>query len=253
MAAGIGLGQLLGVVREARAADRARAFLAVQGPGAPQLAERLSRGGDPAAVRVGSGSAGALATVVLLADAPSGSETEAMRRAARASAAIVVVRTGGHDVRLPYVFPDAVIEADGGDVDVARLARALAAELGAEAAALAARLPVLQDAVERDVVARTAVTNAAVAVLPWIRQAHMPLMTLAQARMLLALDIARGRSLPDAPRELAAVAGPELAAALAAGVGLRGFYRRLPVRGRLLGAAVAYGGTRALGELRRRL
>lgn len=253
MPAGIGLGQLLGVVREARAAGPSGAFVAVQGAAAAELAGRLAAGGDPAAVRVGRGSAGALATVLLLADAPSRSETDAMRSAARASAAIVVVRTGAHDVRLPYVVPGAVIEADGGQVDVARVARALAAELGGAAAPLAARLPVLREAVERDIVARTSVSNAAVAMLPWIQQAHMPLITLAQARMLFTLGIARGRSLADAPQELVAVAGLELAAALAMGAGLRGVYRRLPLRGRLVGAAVAYGGTRALGELRRRL
>jgi uncharacterized protein (DUF697 family) len=187
--------------------------------------------------------------VVVLAAAPGQGEQDAMRRAARAGTPLVVVRAGGFPGPVPYALPSDVIDVAGDDVPLDRVVDVLAAALGDEdAVALAGRLPALREAVERRVIGRTALANAAIAAAPWMKQAHLPLMSLAQGRMLLGLGAAEGVALPRDPQQLAAAAGPPLAGALVAGVGLRALYRRLPVRGPLVAALVAYAGTRALGE-----
>jgi uncharacterized protein (DUF697 family) len=253
MPAGIGTGQLWGLVRETRDLERGAGALAISGPGAWELAARLSDGGDPAAVFVGANPESALAAIVLLDGVPGTAELDTMRRAARAGVPLLAVRGSGHGGRLPYVLAEDVIDVAEGTVPVERIAAAVASALGDEAAPLAARLPVLRDAVQRRVIGRAAVTNAVIAAAPWITQAQMPLLTLTEGRMLLRLGVARGGALPRDPRELALAAGAPLAGSLGAGLALRELYRRLRWRGRLAGAAVAYTGTRALGELRTRV
>ncbi len=254
MVAGIGLGQLWGLVREVRSSERREPSIVVSGPGADRLAAALGAGGEAGAVRVGADPARAAASVVVLGAAPTATERDAMRRVARAGAALVVVRVAGFGGAVPYALPSDVIDAAADDIPLAPVAAALAAALPDEdAVALAGRLPTLREAVQRRVIGRTALANAAVAVAPWIKQAHLPLMTLAQGRMLLVSGIAAGNALPREPQRLAATAGVPLAAALGAGIGLRALVRRLPVRGPLVAAAVAYAGTRALGEARSRL
>lgn len=253
MPAGVGVGQLRALVRETRSLEQRSRPIAVSGPGAAELAARLVAGGDPGAVRVGSGD-DAAASVVLLAASPGPAERQAMRRAARAGTALVVVRLGGYDGSAPYALASDVIDAPRGDLPPDALVDALAAALpGDVAVALAARLPVLRGAVSRRLIARTALANAAIGASPWMRRAHLPLMTAAQGRMLLDLGVVEGATLPRDPQRLAAVAGLPLGGALVAGLGLRGIYRRLPVRGPLVAALVAYAGTRALGELRARI
>jgi uncharacterized protein (DUF697 family) len=177
-----------------------------------------------------------------------------MRDAARAGAPVVVVRVGGFVGPVPYALPTDVIDAVADDALLGRVIDVLAAALGGDdAVALAARLPVLRGAVERRVIRRTSLANAAIAAAPWLKEAHLPLLSLAQARMLLGLGVAEGSALPHDPQGLAAAAGPPLGGALVAGLGLRALYRRLPVRGPLAAALVAYAGTRALGEVRIRV
>lgn len=254
MPAGIGLGQLWALVREARSLEQRGPTIEVSGPGADRLAAELAAGGEAGAVRVGGGLARAAASVVVLAAAPAAAEHEAMRRAARAGAPLVVVRVGGFAGSVPYVLPSDVIDAAGDAVPLDRVVEVLAAALdGDDAVALAGRLPSLRRAVERRVIGHTALANAVIAAAPWLKQAHLPLMSLAQGRMLLGFGVAEGRALPRDPQRLAAAAGLPLAGALAAGIGLRALYRRLPVRGPLVAAAVAYAGTRALGEARSRI
>jgi uncharacterized protein (DUF697 family) len=76
--------------------------------------------------------------------------------------------------------------------------------------------------------------------------ADLPMLTLNQLRLLLRLEQAYGLDVD--PRERL----PELAATLGAGLGLRALARelldRVPVAGWAVQGAVAYAGTRALGE-----
>lgn len=253
MPAGIGVGQLLGLVRDTRARAQGRGFVSVLGPGASQLAQQLSEGGDATAVRIGA-SGEALALVVLVEQEPGRAEMEAMRRSARAGVAIVAVRSGSPPaLPVPYVLPEDVVEVSGLPGPVEPIVRALVAALGDEAAALAGRVPRLREETRRHEVSRTAFASAALAAAPFVPQARMPLLTLAQGAMLLRLELVEGKPLPQDPAGVARVSAPALGAAVAAGFVFRGLYRRLPRRGALPGAAIAYAGTRLLGELRARV
>jgi hypothetical protein len=85
-----------------------------------------------------------------------------------------------------------------------------------------------------------------------MQQAQMPVLTFAQSRMVLMLGLSRGDVLPRDPQQLALAAGPAVGSCIALGFGARALVRRLPVRGRLVRAGVAYAGTRLLGEARLR-
>ncbi len=104
----------------------------------------------------------------------------------------------------------------------------------------------------RRLISTTAVLNAAVAASP-AKQAQFPALTLAQGRMLLLLGIARGEVLPRDPKQLAIASGPSLAAPVGVGLATRALVRRLPVRGPLVRAAIAYAATHGLGTARSRL
>ena len=82
---------------------------------------------------------------------------------------------------------------------------------------------------------------------------QLPLLSMAQSRMLLMLDACRGEVIPRDPQGVATVAGPRVAASVGLGFAARTLVRRLPVQGRIVRAGVAYAGTRALGETRVRL
>jgi uncharacterized protein (DUF697 family) len=252
MPAGIGLGALWRLVTETRSLGERDDFVAVSGAGAQSLGERLTEGGDPGTVRVGANPAGSVLFIVLLDSPPGPEATDLMRRATRARIPLVVVRTAAFTGPLPYVLPSHVVDARGGPIPLDRLVHVLAAVLGEDAVGLAGRLPVLRQAIERRLIDHTALASAMIPVSPRAQDAHMPLLTLAQARMLLRLGVAAGRALPHDPQQLAAAVGPTLAGSFAAGLGLRALYRRLPAHGPLVAAAVAYAGTRALGELHAR-
>jgi uncharacterized protein (DUF697 family) len=253
MPAGISVGALWRLVNETRSIGERAGFVAVSGPGARGVAEQLTAGGDPGAARVTADPAGSALSIVLLDSPPGPAETDAMRRATRSRIPLVVVRTAAFTAPLPYVLPSHVIDAGTGTIPLGRLVRTLASVLGEEAVGLAGRLPLLRPAVERRLIDHTALVSAMIPLTPRGPDAHMPSLTLAQGRMLLRLDVASGRALPRDPQLLAAAVGPTLAGAFAAGLGLRALYRRLPARGPLVAAAVAYAGTRALGELHGRI
>jgi uncharacterized protein (DUF697 family) len=162
------------------------------------------------------------------------------------------VRRGGHAGRLPYVLAADVIEADTTAAVVDEVAAAIA-RVAPDAPSLASRLPVLRPAVTSRLIRTTSLTNAAVAGLPFSDKAHFPVLTLAQERMLLLLGVARGDVLPRDPQQLAIASGPALAVPLGVGLAARALVRRLPLRGPLVRAAVAYAATRALGAARRPL
>src|SRR5207237_372010 len=95
-------------------------------------------------------------------------------------------------------------------------------------------------------VASFSAKNGLVGAAVFIPGADLPVLTLNEVRMVLRLEQAYGLAVD--PRERA----PEVLASLAAGVGLRAAARELldlvPVAGWAVKGAVAYAGTRALGE-----
>jgi uncharacterized protein (DUF697 family) len=122
----------------------------------------------------------------------------------------------------------------------------IAARLGEDGAPLAARVPVLRRAVADQLVASFSRRNGIVGAAVFVPGADMPLLTLNEIRMVLRLEQTYGLDI-DLRERL-----PEIAAILGAGLGLRELARELQdvVRGGgwAVKGAVAYAGTRALGE-----
>ena len=244
MPAGIGIGQIAGLVREVRAFEGVAPRIAISGPGADELATSLAADGDRSAIMVDGDSATAVIALRLIEADPSEAERAVLRRLGKGRTPVIVVRRGGSE-RIPHVLADDVVdlEVEG----IGAIAAAIARAAGADGPSLAARLPILRAPVSRRLVRTTAFANAALAASSRVVQPQLPLLTFAQARMLLLLGIARGETLPRDPQGLLRAAGPYVAAALGTGLGARALVRRLPVGGRVVRAAIAFGGTRALG------
>ena len=242
--AGLGVRDVVGVVREARDTAGSTAAIVVSGVLATELARALQRGSEHAsAVRVGGDPAGAAAFVIVLGGGPSADDEQVMRAAARALVPIVAVQTDPRaDPPLAYVPPSAVVMCKPGQgFPVDEIARALADQLGHDATALASRIPAVRDVVVRELVRRASLRAAAIGVLPWRKEADLPALALIQARLVLDVAAAHGRTVD---RERA----PELAAVVGSGLGVRSLVRRLPRRLPLIGGLTGYLTTRALGE-----
>ena len=247
---GVSPGVLLRLAREARDGGRPAGSLLVIGPLAPQLARLLAQGGDAGLVRTGGGVGSAAAVVSILGGVPTDEQRVLLRAATRAGVATVAVQTGAGDVPVPYVLrEDVVVCRPGAGFPVEEIAAALVRGLGREAAPLAARLPVLRPATQRCLAQQAAGIAAGLSAAPWGSDRHLPLLVPLQARLLRDLDIAAGRPAPSSQQELGAAVAPEVGAALALGLVARGLVRRLPVRSRLVDAAVAGGATFALATL----
>jgi len=132
---------------------------------------------------------------------------------------------------------------------VADVARAIASAVGDRGAGLAARLPVLRDAVVDELIRSCARKNAVIAAAVFVPGVDMPVLTLNQARLVLRIGQAYGREV-DRTRL------PELLGVVGVGFGLRTVARELldfvPFAGWAAKGAVAYAGTKALGEAARR-
>jgi uncharacterized protein (DUF697 family) len=170
----------------------------------------------------------------------------ALKRARRARVPIVAVAPEEVD-DVPYVLATDVVRVRRGEgFPVEAIARAVAGKLGEDSAPLAARLPVLRRAVGERLVAAFSRKNGILAAAVFVPGADFPLLLRNQVRMVLRLEQAYGLD-PD-PRERV----PEIAATVAAGLGFRAAGRALldlvPVAGWAVQGAVAYAGTRALGE-----
>jgi uncharacterized protein (DUF697 family) len=207
----------------------------------PLLARELRAGGDPAAVREGGSANGAAALVWIGAPDP-----ERLRAASRAKVAIVAVT----DLEsVPYVLDtDLVRVAAGERLPTAEVAKALARRMGREGAGVAARLPVLRDAVVDELIRSISRQNATIAAAVWVPGVDMPALTLNQARLVLRIAVAHGEAI-DGSRL------PELLGVVGAGFGFRAIARQLvglvPVAGWAAQGALAYGGTKAIGEAAR--
>ena len=249
MALPVSLGAARGLLKELRVAAEDDRPLAIGGPHelAEVLRRELVRGGSPAAVRVGDPEDAALYLRVI-GRAPTAEDEQALKRARRARVPIVAIAAGpiGDDVRIPFVLATDVVHVPpGSGFPVEEIAVAIARKLGEAATPLAARLPVLRDAVCAYLVESFARKNAVVAAAVFIPGVDMPLLTLNQLRLVLRIAAAYGE-------EMNGDRVPEALAVVAAGLGLRTVARELldlvPFAGWALKGAVAYAGTKAVGE-----
>ena len=242
-----------GLVKELRTSTQDARPLVVSGPLAPQLAKELSRGGDPAAIRVDGRPEDGIALVRILGGAPTEEDERVLRDASRAGVPIVVVQTSPDEVfDVPYVLAtDIVVCPPGSGFPVEELARVLAARLGESATGLAARLPVLRDVVAQALIERFSRQNGIIGVAVFVPGADFAVLTLNQIRLVLRLAAAHGVEIE--PQRL-----PEVLATVGAGLGFRAIARRLlasvpvPVAGWLVKGGIAYVGTRVLGEAAQR-
>jgi len=238
----VSIGGLRKLIKELDAAGRDWLPIAVGGATeiARMLEQELTRGGDAAAVRIGSPKEAAVYVHIATGD-----DEAALKAARRARVPIVAVSFGEEE--LPFVYATDVVQVGPGErLPVDRVAGAIAARLGEDGAPLAARLPVLRRAVCDRIVASFARKNGLAAVALFVPGADLPVLALNQVRMLLLLDQAYGLELD--PRQRL----PEIVATVGAGLGLRAVARELldlvPVAGWAVKGGVAYAGTRALGE-----
>jgi uncharacterized protein (DUF697 family) len=216
---------------------------------APVLRQQFFRGGaDPAAVRLGDPE-GADVYVHVLASPPTEDDEAVLRRARRARVPIVAVVAGasGEDSVIPYVLATDVVRA-GESFPLEAIAHTIAARLGERGAPLAARVPLLREAVCEQLVESLARKNGLVAAAAWGSGSDLPVLTLNEFRLVLRLAQAYGE-------ESGAERLPELLATLGAGLGLRAAARdvlqRVPVAAWAVNGAIAYGGTLALGRAAR--
>jgi uncharacterized protein (DUF697 family) len=227
------------LVREVRRGSGDQRPLAVAGAREllPIIAKQLREGGDPSAVVEGRVEN---AAVLIWVGAP---DEEALRAADRAGVPIVAVTDANE---LPYVLAtDLVHVPPGQGFPIDAIARAVARKLGEDGTALAARLPSIRGAVCHDLISSFSKKNAIIAAAVFIPGVDMPVLTLNQARLVLRIALAYGQ---DIDRERAF----ELLGVVGLGFGLRTVARELldlvPVAGWAVKGAVAYAGTKAIGE-----
>jgi len=203
----------------------------------PTLRAKLGVGG-------GDDPRGAAVYVHVWAD--DGSDEAALKRARRARVPVVAIVPDDVD-GVPYVLATDVVRlGPGKGFPVESIARVIAARLGEDGAPLAARVPVLRRAVAEELITSFARKNALVAAAVFIPGVDLPVLLRNELRLVLRLHQAYGRN-PD-PRERLPEVGVTVGAAFALRTVARELLDLVPVAGWALKGAVAYAGTRALGE-----
>jgi uncharacterized protein (DUF697 family) len=227
------------VLRELRRGTGGTGPVAVAGARelVPLLARELRAGGDASAVVEGVADGAAALVWVGPPD------VDALRAASRASVPVVALTDADS---IPYVFASGIVHVRPGQgFPVEEIARALARALGDNGASLAARLPVLREAVCDHLIASFARRNGLVAAAVFLPGVDRPLLTRNQIRLVLRIGSAHGAQ-SDKRRLF------ELLGVVGASFGLRAVARELveltPVAGWAVRGAVAYTGTRAIGE-----
>lgn len=230
---------LLSLAREVRRGSGDQRPLAVAGARelVPLLARELRAGGDATAVVEGRAED---AAALVWIGAP---DEDALQAASHSGIPIVAVTEAE---TVPYVFAtDLVRVPPGSGFPVQEIAAAVARRLGEDGTALAARLPVLRGAVCEELIRTFSKRNAIIAAAVFVPGVDMPVLTINQARLVLRIGLAYGQPVD---KERAA----ELAGVVGAGFGFRAVARELldvvPVAGWAVKGAVAYTGTRAVGE-----
>jgi uncharacterized protein (DUF697 family) len=245
MAVPIKLGALRALLKEISVSAEYAKPLVVGGASslAQVLGRELGRDAQADAVRADGDPQRAAVYVHVLGAAD---DEEALKRARRARVPIVAVAAEDVDT-VPYVLATDVVRVHPGEgFPVDEIARVLARRLGETGAPLAGRVPALRRAVADELVRSFARRNGVVGAAVFVPGADMPILALNEVRLVLRLHQAYGLELD--PRERL----PELAATMGASFGLRAVARELldlvPFAGWAIKGAVAYAGTRALGE-----
>ena len=251
---GIGPRDVVSLARYQRRTHDLHRPLLVTGLLAEQLAKELRAGGDPSLVRTSGDPAEAALFVRVVAGAATAEDERLFRSATRALVPVVAVQTADRPVRLPYVLAEDVVRCPpGSGFPLAEIADRIAAALGEAGAPLAASLPVLRDAVTRRRAADGALSAAALSALGAASGPKLPVLALAQARMLSDVHLASGADSGGDQKAAAQELAVPLALSLGTGLAARELVRRLPRRARVLDAAVAAGVTFALAAVFRRL
>jgi len=230
---------VLSIARELRRGAGDRRPLAVAGAHelVPLLARELRAGGDASAV-VEQRVEGAAALVWL--GAP---DEEQLRAATRAGTPIVAVSDAP---QLPYVLATDIVRVPPGQgFPLDEIAAAVARKLGEDGTSLAARLPILRRPLCDAMIASFAKRNGMVSAAIFVPGVDMPVLTLNQIRLVLRIAMAYGQQI-DRNRAM------ELLGVVGAGFGFRAAARELldfvPVAGWAVKGAIAYAGTKAVGE-----
>jgi len=230
---------IVSLVRELRRGAGDPRPLAVAGARelVPLLARELRAGGDAGAVVEGQFED---AAVLIWIGAP---DEDALRDASRRGVPIIAVTEAE---TVPYVLAtDLVRVPPGAGFPVEEIAGAVARRLGEDSTSLAARLPALRGAVCEELILAFSKRNALIAAAVFIPGVDMPVLTINQVRLVLRIGLAHRQELDNA-RAL------ELLGVVGAGFGFRAVARELldvvPVAGWAVKGAVAYTGTRAVGE-----
>lgn len=251
-----------GLAREARSAahvlrselDVGRAgFLSVSGVLAEQLVRELGAGAEPGAVKVGGDvvPGGAEVLVRVVAGDPTDVDLAFVRAADSSGVSVVLVQLWPQaDWTLPFVLSPFVVECRAGEgFPVREIADRIVD--AAESSALAARIPVLRQSVERKLVLRF-VVRASLLAARSRKSATRPVLTLEQLRMVARLSAVSDDARAGLRAEPAMLGGV-LGVVLASGVAFRGVARtaRYVLPAPVANAAVAAAGTWALARAAR--
>ncbi len=246
---------VLSLVKELRAGAQSDKPLVVSGVNelAAALRRELARGGVASAVRDEAALPDAALLVYVLAGRTRDDDVDVLRRARKEGVPIVAVVSGpqgGAEPDPPYVLAENVVRVPpGSGFPMDEIARAVARALGEQATPLAARLPVLRDAVVDRLITQFSRQNGIVGAAVFVPGADLPVLTLNQIRLLMRIADAYGFEV-DKERV------PEVLGVIGSGLGFRAAARSLlgvvPVAGWAVKGGIAYGGTRALGEAARR-
>jgi uncharacterized protein (DUF697 family) len=238
-----------GLLKELRVAAEDVKPLAVTGP--PSLAgalrKDLARGGDAKLIRETPVEGSAV--VVHVVAGPHSADDERVLRAAHTAKVPIVVLLADPDLddrAVPYVLATDVLRVERGrGFPLDAIARRVAHKLGERGTALAAQLPIVRRAVCAELIESFARKNGIVGAAVFIPGVDMPVLTLNQLRLVLRIGAAYGEEL-DTQRL------PEILGVIGGGFGFRMVARELldlvPVAGWVVKGAVAYVGTRAIGE-----
>jgi uncharacterized protein (DUF697 family) len=239
-------GALFGLLRELRATASDPGPVVVTGALSDVLRKELTRDGGAEAVRSGPVE-GASVLVHVLAGPIGEEDLRVLKSASRASVPIVAVLAGpGISDRVPYVLATDVVRVPkGSGFPVDEIARVIAAKLDEDATSLVRRVPVLRRPFAETLVDHFARRAGIVGVAVFVPGADFPVITLMQLRLVLRIAAAYGE-------ELEAERVPEVLAVIGSGLAFRTVARQalgvIPVAGWVVKGAVAYGGTKAVGE-----
>jgi uncharacterized protein (DUF697 family) len=242
-------GAVLGILKELREAAAEDKPLVVSGSKVlvAVVVRELTAGGVATAVRERGPVEDAAAVVHVVTGALGDDDENLFEQAAKAKVPVVVVTAGPTDPgHIRYVSDQNVVRIGAGTaIPVEEIADRLAGALGEHGTPLAARLPVLRRPVCEELIRKSSRQNAFIGVMPLRKGADMPVLSVNQVRLILRIADAYGFEI-DKERL------PEVLAVFGSGFGFRKVARRgaelVPVLGWALKGAVAYAGTRALGE-----